>query len=233
VTFEKPAEDKGLYLKWPATPTIVFNMHHFNITDGPILREGWSNIWWEDDATQLVSWFMGLEFGQVLGLAVPPGDTQDLHYFWTIGRDLRILRLFGHRHAWTSNFTSWIERASGEGPELIYQSYDWEDMPTYRYDSAVKNPALDPMNKADGATSGVLELKAGDELHFNCHIEFTNERAAKVTDAPTPAEVGTLRFANQAFHGEMCIQFGNVTGAGLGAVGAATTPPPDFAKQSR
>ena len=233
VTFEKPAEDKGLYLKWPETPAIVFNMHHFNITDGPILREGWSNIWWEDDATQLVSWFMGLEFGQVLALSVPPGDTQDLHYFWTIDRDVRVLRLFGHRHAWTSNFTSWVERAGGEGPELIYQSYDWEDMPTYRYDSAVKNPPLDPMNKLDGAVSGVLELKAGDELHFNCHIEFTNERAAKVPEAPTPTEVGTLRFANQAFHGEMCIQFGNVTGAGLGPVGAATTPPPDFATQAR
>jgi hypothetical protein len=232
VTMEKPPEDKGLYLRWPANPTLVFNLHHFNTTDKTVLREGWSNIWWEDDATQLVSWYMGLDFTQVIGLAVPPGQTQDLHYYWSVPSDVRLLRVFGHRHAWTSNFSSWIKRKDTGMNELIYQSYEWQDMPTFRYDSAVKNPPLAPDDRLDGATSGVLNLKTGDELHFNCHIEYHDKRAQAVNAPMMPGQQGTLRFANEAFKGEMCIQFGNVTGGGLGLPGASATAVPDFAKAS-
>ena len=232
VTLEKPAEDKGLYLKWPVKPVLTFNLHHFNTTDKTVLREGWSNIWWEEDATQLVSWYMGLAFDQVLLLSVGPGQTQDLHYFWTVPGDVRLLRVFGHRHAWTSNFSSWVKRKETGMDELLYQSFDWQDMPTYRYDSAVKNPPLSTDMRQDGAVSGVVNLKAGDELHFNCHIEYTDKRAVAVDAPKTPSQQGTLRFANQAFEGEMCIQFGNVTGGGLGLPGASTTAVPDFAKAS-
>ncbi|MDD9937562.1 MAG: hypothetical protein OXT09_28375, partial [Myxococcales bacterium] len=38
VSFNKPDEDAGLYLKWPVDPTVLFNMHHFNVTDGDILK---------------------------------------------------------------------------------------------------------------------------------------------------------------------------------------------------
>jgi hypothetical protein len=228
ITFEKPIEDAGLYLEWPAKPSLIFNLHHFNPTDKAVLREGWSNIWWEDDAQVKVSWYMGLDAGQVLLLNVAPEETQDLHYYWPISAPHRLLRVFGHRHAWTSNFSSWIKRANGD-EQLIYQSYDWFDMPTYRYDSAVQNPPLSPEMRADGAISGVLDLAAGDELHFNCHVEYTAERAQGI-DAPiTPTQQGTLRFANEAYRGEMCIQFGNVTGGSLGLPGAGATSPPDFA----
>jgi hypothetical protein len=230
VTLEKPAEDAGLYLVWPANPTLLFNMHHFNVTDGDILKEGWANIWWEDDAETRVSWFMGLDFGQVATLNIAPGETRDLHYSWTINSatPLRLLRVFGHRHAWTSNYSSWIEREGGE-VELVYQSFDWFDMPTYRYDSVVQNPPLNPEARRDGAASGVVQLEQGDKLHFNCHVAFTDERAAAV-DGPRPAEIARpLRFANQAFTGEMCIQFGNVSGGGLGQPTPDSTPLPDFA----
>ena len=84
-------------------------MHHFNITDGDVLREGWSNIWWEQDATKKASWYMGLEASQTIGLAVEPNTSADLHYSWSIAEDTRLLRVFGHRHFWTTNFSSWIE----------------------------------------------------------------------------------------------------------------------------
>jgi hypothetical protein len=214
-------------------PSMIFNMHHFNASDEAILREGWSNIWWEEDAVTLVSWYMGLEFGQVVFLDVAPEQTQDLHYYWPISSEKRLLRVFGHRHAWTSNFSAWIKRASGEN-ELIYQSYDWYDMPTYRYDSAVKNPELSPENRTDGALSGVLNLMPGDELHFNCHIEYTDQRATVDPAAPVPTETGrALRFANEVYTGEMCIQFGNVSGGALGLPAASTAPAPDFAKLVR
>ena len=232
VSFEKPAEDAGLYLVWPKSPSIIFNMHHFNSTDGELLREGWINIWWETDATKRVSWYMGLDFGQVVGLSVSPNKTADLHYSWPVNGDIRLIRVFGHRHFWTTNFTSWIKRKSGE-IEVAYQSFDWFDMPTYRYDSVTKNPPINTMGMLDGAMSGIVMLHQGDQLHFNCHIEFTDARKATDPKAPTPQQIGTLRFANEAYNGEMCINFGNVTGGALGLPGADNTALPDFAKVSK
>jgi hypothetical protein len=232
VTLDKPVEDEGLYLVFPAQPSVLFNMHHFNTTDGPILREGWSNIWWEEDARTLASWYMGLEPTQVITLNVPAGQTRDLHYAWNVSSETRLIRVFGHRHFWTPNFSTWIQRAGG-ATELVYQSYDWADMPTYRYDSAVLNPPVAPESKTDGAASGVVTLNAGDQLHFNCHIEFTDAHAATDPAAPAASSLRNLRFANQAYTGEMCIQFGNVSGGRLGLPSVSNTPVPDFARLTR
>jgi hypothetical protein len=231
VTLEKPMEDDGLYLVYPVSPTIIFNMHHFNITNGPLLREGWINIWSESDARTAMSWYMGMEPTQTITLSVNPGTVADLHYSWSIGADMRLIRVFGHRHFWTTNFSTWIQRAGGD-TEIAYQSYDWFNMPTYRYDSQAKNPPPDPDARTDGAISGVVMLHAGDTLHFNCHIEYTDARQAADTHAPSPAKNGALRFANEAYTGEMCIQYGNVTGGALGLPGVDGSPVPDFAKLS-
>ncbi|HEX4340487.1 MAG TPA: hypothetical protein VH062_31480 [Polyangiaceae bacterium] len=226
----KPVEDKGLYLKWPASPAIMFNMHHINVTTGDILREGWVNIWWESDATQVESWFMGLGNDQ-LSMAVPPGQTVDYHYSWTVGgtSPTRLVRLFGHRHFWTENFSAWIEHQGDPNPQVVYQSFDWSEMPTYRYDSAAKNPTPDATLQKDGAASGIVNLNPGDKLHFNCHIEYTDERASTQSAAPTPESNGTLHFANETFKAEMCIGFGNVTAGALGLPTRDMTPVPDFA----
>jgi hypothetical protein len=53
------------------------------------------------------------------------------------------------------------------------------------------------------------------------------------TEAPTPQKVGTRRFANEAYNGEMCINFGNVVGGSLGPPGEAGGTVPDFAKVTR
>jgi hypothetical protein len=231
-TLEKPAEDAGLYLKWPASPAIMFNMHHINTTSEDILREGWVNIWWEPDATILESWFMGLGNDQI-AMNVPPGQTVDYHYSWTVGGSAptRLVRLFGHRHFWTSNFSSWIERQGEATPDIVYQSFDWSEMPTYRYDSAVQNPTPDAAQHKDGAASGVISLNPGDKLHFNCHIEYTDARASTNSAAPTPESNGNLHFANETFKAEMCIGFGNVTGGNLGLPTRDQTDVPDFAKE--
>ena len=146
------------------------------------------------------SWYMGLPPLQLIGLNLSPGQTADYHYAWNVAADIRLIRVFGHRHFWTPNFSTWIERANGQ-TELIYQSYDWEDMPTYRYDSVVKNPALDPTGKTDGAVSGVTMLHAGDKLHFNCHIEFTDQHAATDEDAPTPSGARLAALREPGLHG--------------------------------
>jgi hypothetical protein len=59
----------------------------------------------------------------------------------------------------------------------------------------------------------IAALEAGDVLHFNCHVDTTEERAAELgVDAPPT----TLRFGNQAFDAEMCLLNGHTTGARLG-----------------
>jgi len=78
-TLEKPPEDEGLYLSFPAMPRIIFNMHHFNITNGQTLREGWSNIWFETDTKTLGTWYMGMEPSEITSLNVPAGQKADLH----------------------------------------------------------------------------------------------------------------------------------------------------------
>lgn len=67
-------------------------------------------------------------------------------------------------------------------------------------------------------------------LAVACHIELTDERKATDAKAPSPAQVGTLRFANEAHNGEMCFNFGNVTGGGLGLPGEVDGTVADFAK---
>jgi hypothetical protein len=71
-------------------------------------------------------------------------------------------------------------------------------------------------------------INAGDKLHFNCHIEYTDERAKQEQSPVMPAQNGPLRFANQAFNAEMCILFGTQ----VGSIGSFEQlgPPPDFAK---
>ena len=202
-------------------------MHHFNPTPKPILKEAWTNFWWEEDARTPGRGIFGLEASQI-ALTMMPGEMQDLHYVFRIQQPTRALQFFGHRHSWTPNFSAWVERGGDGPPEIVYQSFDWYDVPTYRYDSVVRNPPPDGASRTDGGYTGILNLDAGDELHFNCHIEFTDERAAEV-NMPSATSIGVLGFANEAFDAEMCILFGGVTNS-LPSVTRSIEPVPDFAK---
>jgi hypothetical protein len=223
----KPDEDNGLYAVLPAMPGVTFNMHHFNPTGREILKEAWTNLWWEENATVRVYGISGFDpIEQVATLSISPGQTQDIHYSWSGLGSIRLLTLFGHRHAWTTNFSAWIEKSNGD-TEIIYQSFDWFDEPTYRYDSMTQNPVPAPQARTDGASSGIRML-GGDKFHFNCHIEYTEERAM-AENAPSPSSIGTIRFANQAFTGEMCILFGSTAATRLPTPVRDNSPLPDFA----
>jgi len=225
MTLEKPAEDAGLYGAFPAMPSVTYNMHHFNSTAGDVLKENWTNLWWEtEDATIRLEPISGID----LGILVTAGQTVDLHNVYAISESTRIVDLFGHRHAWTPNFSAWVEKADGS-TDVVYQSFDWFDQPTYRYDSIAKNPPPTPGMRNDGATSGQLMLEPGDELHFNCHIAFTDKQAAAVNAPRSPSEIGVLVFANQAFDAEMCIMFGTSAGRRLPAMNRSAEAAPDFA----
>ena len=192
-----------------------------------MLKEAWENLWWTETATRRVSGVGGLAVEQALEVFAQPGDIVDVHYAIPAPGPVRVLSLFGHRHAWTTNFTAWVER-QGKQPEIVYQSFDWFDEPTYQYNSQVMNPVPAFRDRTDGGFSGILQLQQGDELHFNCHIEYTAERAAEENSPITPEENGPLRFANEAFTAEMCILFGGVEG--MNGTVTRQGPPPDFAK---
>jgi hypothetical protein len=228
-SMDLPAEDVGLYSMISANVTVVYNMHHFNPTDKPILKEAWQNMWFTKDAMQQVGGIGGLALDQVAGVFAQPGQIVDIHYSKAIPGDVRVVSLFGHRHAWTTNFSVWVERGGNPAEtEIVYQSFDWFDEPTYQYNSQVKNPVAAWQTRSDGAHSGILSLVAGDKLHFNCHIEYTAERAAEEKSPVTPEQNGPLRFANEAFTAEMCILFGGAIGSNGSPVRESTTP--DFAK---
>lgn len=227
-TLDKPIDDAGLYSIYPANPNITFNVHHFNPSPQTTLKEAWVNLWWETDATIRVRGVTGLSLLQPITLSIAPNTTMDLHYSWTnFTQPTRVVTLFGHRHAWTSNFSAWVERPGGV-TEIVYQSFDWFDQPTYRYDSATQNPIPMPEQRLDGGHSGLLTVVPGEELHFNCHITYTEARAV-AENAPSPSAQGTIGFANEAFTGEMCILFGSAAGTALAGPAGDSSPLPSFA----
>jgi hypothetical protein len=225
----KPPEDAELYGNMPSPTGVLHNFHHFNVTDGQTMKESWTNLWFEEGGTVQIRPIFGLNLSQAVGLAVPPNSAADLHYSWPISTEMRLVMIFGHRHSWTTNFSAWRVKAAGE-VEILYQSFDWFDEPTYRYDSLTENPVPDYTTLTDGAASGIVTLMPGETVHFNCHIEYTEEQAA-AEGGPSPTQNGTLRFANEAFTAEMCIMFGSTTGGSLLNPAPDTSPLPDFAKR--
>ena len=229
-SLEKPPEDDGLYYELAANPTIIFDLHTINFTAAPLLKEAWTNLWWEEDARTPIVGFYGFEPAQAL-LTITAGETLDLHYFWRMTERVRVINLFGHRHAWSPIFSAWIERKGQAEAELLYRSFDWLDVPTYSYDSLTTNPAANGPARTDGGASGLVELEVGDELHFNCHVTFTDERAAEVGSERSASEIGALRFANEAYDAEMCILSGNAVGAVIPEFpDIGSTRVPDFAR---
>ncbi|HKP63647.1 MAG TPA: hypothetical protein VJV78_43230 [Polyangiales bacterium] len=197
-TLAVPPENEGLALQIDAKQQFSFNLHHINTGQTPILREAWVNAWYKDES-EVTAPIQSLSiFGNPADVAVSPGEHRVLHYQCDVKNDTRIVSLQGHRHANTDRFGIWVER----GNEKIeaYESFDYQDMPTYQYDSVSSNPKPDVGNRVDGAHTGMLELKSGDRLHFVCDIMNRQDKK--------------LRFANELLTGEMCIVFGSYTGEG-------------------
>ena len=211
LTLDVPPEEVDL--GYPALPgSVTFNLHHFNSTEAPLLREIWVNIWWvPSDQVKRVP-VEGIHFGPTI--AYPPGQVTTLHSTVMATGETQLYYMFGHRHAWTTRFYATLARAgtSEADAELVYDSYDWFDMPTFSFNTRTQNPALNPSARVDGAKSGPITLQAGDVIHFYCRAETTKERADQLGVEP-PTQ--TLRFANEAFTGEMCLLNTSSTGARL------------------
>lgn len=210
-TLAVPPENQGHGQRIEANQQFSFNLHHFNVTDEPTLREVWVNIWYKpaDDITEALGSIAMV--GNPNDINIAPGEQRMLHYECPVEGNTRIVTLNGHRHAWTDRFGAWIERRDGS-IDQVYESYQYSDMPTYQYDSISDNPAPDLDRGLDGATSGILTVSPGDRIHFVCDINNGSEQR--------------LRFANEVLTGEMCILFGSSTGDPLGCRFLMNTPLP-------
>jgi hypothetical protein len=128
----------------------------------------------------------------------------------TINGTGRIISMFGHRHAWTDRFAVW------HNDELVYDSWNWQESVVFNYDSITQNPAPNPGAKSDGATSGILDVVAGDTVKIECDVNNTSDQ--------------TLYFRNELYKGEMCILFGSSVGVAVGGLpqgtAAGQAPPP-------
>jgi hypothetical protein len=199
-TLAVPPENADMGELLQAGQQFSFDLHHFNLTQNPILREAWVNVWYKPQS-EIKRQIQGLSIvGNPRDLNIPAHERRVLHYQCPVSGPVRIITLNGHRHASTTRFGAWVVRANGT-TESVYESFNYNDMPTYQYDSQSKNPVPNVDKQLDGASSGLLELAAGDQLHFVCDV--TNK-----LDQP-------LRFANEVQTGEMCILFGTRTGAAL------------------
>jgi hypothetical protein len=187
-------ENEGLGRSLPANASICQNYHRYNFTDEPILSEIWYNVWFteEENVTQRgqgVAVFAGPFAG------IPPGTREVVTATTTVNGEGRILSLFGHRHAATERFAAFLN------DELIYDSWDWVESRVFNYDSITENPPVNPDGMMDGAVSGIVEIKNGDAIRVECHVNNTTDQ--------------TLRFRNELYTGEMCILFGSTVGVGI------------------
>jgi hypothetical protein len=196
-TLDVPPENVGIGAPLKSKQQFSFNLHHINISEKPVLREAWVNVWYMDEKDVTKKMQPLAASGSPVDVSIPAHQRTILKYKCDVQGDSRIITMNGHRHAHTDRFSVWVKKQSGEEVRA-YESFNWEDMPTYQYDSVSTNPTSDVDKKTDGASSGELEVTKGDELHFLCDINNT-------LDVP-------LKFANEAIDGEMCILFGSYIG---------------------
>ena len=202
-TLDVPPENAGLGDELKANQQFSLNLHHFNLSDKPTLREVWINVWYKPEA-EVQQKIAGIAmFGSPLDVAIQPGQKANLHYMCDVTGNTRIITMNGHRHSHTTRFGVWMMRDGQNIP--LYESFYYNDMPTFQYDSISKNPVPDMATQTDGAFTGVLEVKPGDQIHFECDINNDSQQ--------------TLRFANEVETGEMCILFGSRVGDALCGMG--------------
>jgi len=182
-----------------AESLLAADMHYFNFTDQDILREVWLNLYFAPkdanitEYTSVIRGFGGLGWNRE---PIEPGTDKVYKYECPIKGDGNILQLLGHYHAHGKQFTASIKRKGSDRGEKVFEMFDYLDPATFDYNTVTENPSFS--QGASGAVSGILEVKDGDILMWDCHI---------INDDMVP-----LRYVNEVKTGEMC----NVWGYSIG-----------------
>jgi hypothetical protein len=190
-------ENQGVGMRLPANTPLSFSLHYYNFTDAPLLKDVWVNVWYRDReevteaATEMFSMLL-------MPLAnVTPGRHAVISGSCPVSGNGRLLTIYGHRHANNLRFSVWRER--GGNRELVFEDYDWNEPAMLEYSSIITNPPPNPAAQVAGGYSGLLDVRTGDNMYFECEvINMTNR---------------TFTGANEAIDDEMCILIGDSVGA--------------------
>jgi hypothetical protein len=182
----------------PAGSVGTFDIHYFNYTDGPILREFWQNFYTMDPADMKREALQMRGYGGLSWSAFPiaPGTDQVYQYSHPFTGNGYVMTLLGHYHSHGKRFTAYITRNGSTTPEKVYETFDYQDPLLLHYNSVTENPPF--AEGQAGAVSGILEVKDGDVLSWECHV---------VNDGM----VG-LTYSNDVKNGEMCNMWGYSVG---------------------
>jgi hypothetical protein len=181
----------------PASTPAQADMHYFNLTEAPILREFWLNIYTVPKEQVTTS---ALQIRGMGGLSwtlnpIPAHSHQTYQYTCPITGDGRILELIGHTHAHGIRETGYIHHASGDRTK-VFEQFNYQEPQIFYYDSVTTNPALSGVSP--GAFSGDLQVVAGDSLDWECEVNNDSDKA--------------LTYTNQVQTGEMCNIWGQTVG---------------------
>jgi hypothetical protein len=191
-------ENVGVGIPLAASAPLSLSLHYFNSTDGPLLKEIWVNFWYVDaaevtqEAKEIFIWAQGAP--------LDPGKKETVTGTWPITDTGRVLTMYGHRHSNNVRFSAYRNR--GGEKELVYDDYTWEDPTVFEFNSETVNPEPTAASGRPGGHSGVLDLKTGDVLEWQCDIE--NKRDVQITFGE-----------NEAATSEMCILVGDAIGPAL------------------
>jgi hypothetical protein len=171
------------------------DMHYYNFTDKDIIREFWMNIYYVDESQVKQQADQIRAMGGLSWLFAPiqPGTKQTYKYECPISGNGRLLALLGHYHAHGKHFTASIRRKGTTAPEKVFEMFDYMDPAQFEYDSVSQNPKF--TDAAAGAVSGLLDVKDGDVLMWDCYIENDSNVA--------------LTYTNEVKTGEMCNLWGS------------------------
>lgn len=205
-------EDANLYRPLTANAQMAFELHFYNATEQPTLREVWVNFMKKE--TDANSQILGGVFmiGRLgTGIAVGEQTTLDYTLAWppagsTATDALRAVMLYGHRHAHTTRFSVWRQPGGdAANRELIYEDYNWAEPTELIYNTVVNNPAPDAATQTGGGISGTVYFQPGDKIEWACDVDNTVEFNQQLgITAPQ-----TLVTGNEVFTAEMCNLFGN------------------------
>jgi hypothetical protein len=200
-------ENQGLAVKLPPTQQAVAQLHVINAKAEPILREAWANVMYTDPSTVTelgdpIFFIAGVTMNIAVGQTVINRGTATVPQ--NAGPNFRLVAAIPHIHAHTPKFTAY--KTIGGVKEVLLQQFGELHVPTdphiVYFDSVMQNPTPDESTRTDGAYSGLVYLKPGDTITWEC--EQTNDGiGANGATFTTP-----LRFTEQAYTGEMCNMFG-------------------------
>ncbi|HMJ14369.1 MAG TPA: hypothetical protein VK524_23295, partial [Polyangiaceae bacterium] len=165
-------ENVGLGYKLTGNTSLCVNHHGYNFDRGTErLREVWINVYFvpESEVTQRSNGVMVV--AGPWGTGIAPHSQQSLTLTATATGSGRFLSLFGHRHAHTDRFAVW------QNDTLIYDSWKWEESVVFPYNSLINNPPIATEQKQDGAVSGIVDIKEGDQIKIQCDINNTTDKA--------------------------------------------------------